>query len=98
MVNICLITSLSICLFVCLLGKVVNVHLFCSKTKSEHLILCECLVGGRGGGHMHSSERVLPSDSSVVKNMKKKRDNLYVTRLRRGVNCVTSRRHEFRLI
>lgn len=48
---------------------------------------------------MHSSERVLPSDSSVVKNMKKKRDdNLYVTQLRREVNCVTSRRHGFRLI
>lgn len=29
---------------------------------------------------MHSSERVLPSDSSVVKNMEKKRhDNLYTT-------------------
>lgn len=32
---------------------------------------------------MHSSERVLPSDSSVVKNMEKKRDdNLYTTQFR----------------
>lgn len=71
----------------------------CSAAKPKWIFDFVLVVGGGGGGSiMHSSERDLPSDSSVVKNMKKKRDdNLYVTQFRGELNCVTSRWHEFRI-
>lgn len=71
----------------------------CSAAKPKWIFDFVLVVGGgEGGSIMHSSERDLPSDSSVVKNMKKKRDdNLYVTQFRGELNCVTSRWHEFRI-
>lgn len=55
----------------------------CSPKKPKSIFDFMLVVGGGGGRIMHSSESGLPSDSSVVKNMKKKRDdNLYVTQFR----------------